>query len=222
MGWLTTSLNRSIGKKFVMALTGSLLMLFLIIHLIGNLTLYGGREAFNGYVETLDAVKPVVRVIEVILALIFIYHIFNGVRLWWENKKAKPDKYAINANKEITTFSSRTTIITGSIIFIFLVLHLSTFWYQFNISGHPQTGEFEFYDIVIYWFNQPVYSITYIIAVLLLGFHLNHGFQSAFQTFGWNKKRYFPTIKLIGTIYALIISLGFASIPIYFLLTGGK
>ncbi len=222
MGWLTTSLNRSIGKKFVMALTGSLLMLFLIIHLIGNLTLYGGREAFNGYVETLEVVKPVVRVIEVILAAIFIFHIFNGVRLWWENKKANPGKYAINANKEITTFSSRTTIVTGSIIFIFLVLHLSTFWYQFNISGHPETGSFEFYDIVVYWFNQPVYSIVYIIAVLLLGFHLNHGFQSAFQTFGWNNKKYFPVIKLTGTIYAIVISLGFASIPLYFLLTGGK
>ncbi len=222
MGWLTTSLNRSIGKKFVMALTGSLLILFLIIHLIGNLTLYGGREAFNGYVETLEVVKPIVRVIELILALIFIFHIFNGIRLWWENKKANPGKYVINANKEITTFSSRTTIVTGSIIFIFLVMHLSTFWYQFNVSGHPESGAFEFYDIVVYWFNQPVYSILYVVAVLLLGFHLNHGFQSAFQTFGWNSKRYFPTIKLIGTIYAIVISLGFASIPIYFLLTGGR
>jgi succinate dehydrogenase / fumarate reductase cytochrome b subunit len=216
MGWLLKSLNSSIGKKFVMALTGICLILFLIVHLIGNLTLYAGPDAFNGYVSTLDIVKPIIRVVEVILALIFIFHIFNGVRLWYENKKANPKNYAVNASSENSTFFSRTMIFSGSIIFIFLILHLSTFWYQFNFPGTHGEDVHEYYNIVVEWFQNTVYVIVYVAAMILLGFHLNHGFQSAFQTFGWNHNKYFPFIKMLGTLYAIVMAIGFASIPIYF------
>jgi succinate dehydrogenase / fumarate reductase cytochrome b subunit len=90
MGWISDSLNSSIGKKLIMAVTGFALILFLIIHLAGNLTLYGGKEAFNSYVGTLDIVKPLIRIIEVILALVFIAHIINGLRLWLQNRTARP------------------------------------------------------------------------------------------------------------------------------------
>ena len=223
MGWLVQSLNSSIGKKFVMALTGISLILFLIVHLAGNLTLYFGKDAFNGYVETLEVVKPLVRVIEVILALIFIFHIYNGLRLWLENRKAKSGKYAVNAASKDSTLFSRTMIQTGSIVFIFLILHLATFWYAFNFKEHTP-GAPEYYDIVVSWFANPFYSAFYVIAVILLGFHLNHGFQSAFQTFGWNHNKYTPFIKKLGTVYAVVMAVGFASIPIYFFLVslGGK
>ena len=216
MGWLWNSLNSSIGKKFVMALTGILLMLFLIFHLGGNITLYFGAEAFDTYVHTLDKVKPIVRVIEIILGLIFIFHIFNGVKLWYENKKARLKKYKVNISSENSTLFSRTMIYSGSIVFIFLVLHLSTFWYAFNFSGHPVTGSHEYYKIVVDWFQDPVYAGVYVLAMVLLGFHLNHGFQSAFQTFGWNHAKYFPFIKAFGTAYAIIMAIGFASLPVYF------
>lgn len=217
MGWLFEALGTSIGKKFIMAITGIVLILFLIIHLIGNLTLFGGPEAFNGYVETLDIVKPIIRVIEVFLALVFILHIFNGVKLWFENKKAKSIDNKISARRENTTFSARTTILTGSIIFIFLVLHLATFWYAFNFTGQPHEYASGYYQIVVEWFQLPWYSIIYIIAVIILGFHLNHGFQSAFQTLGWNHNKYFSFIQKFGTAYAVVMALGFASLPIYFL-----
>lgn len=220
MRWFTDFTNSSLGKKFIMALTGILLMLFLIVHFIGNMMLYFGPTAFQKYVETLEIVKPLVRVIEIILALIFIFHIYNGVRLWWINKKANPEKYAVNASRENSDVFSRSMAITGSIIFIFLAIHLSTFWYSFNFGTHPET-EYPFYTIVSDWFRNPVYSIIYIISMGFLGFHLNHAFQSAFQTFGLNHKKYTPLIKKIGTVYALILALGFASIPIYFLM-GGK
>lgn len=216
MGWLSSSLNSSIGKKFVMAVTGTLLILFLIFHLGGNLTLYGGPEAFNGYVETLEIVKPIVRIAEAALLLIFVLHIFNGIRLYFINKQARPDRYKISGTAKNTSFFSRTMVQTGSIVFIFLVLHIGTFWYAFNFSAHSETGGHAYYQIVVDWFQNPIYAGFYVVAVVLLGFHLNHGFQSAFQTFGWNHKKYFPFIKALGTIYATVMAVGFASFPIYF------
>lgn len=221
MGWLYRSLNSSIGKKFVMAITGVSLISFLTIHLAGNFTLYFGPEAFNGYVQTLDIVKPVIRIVEVILALIFIIHIFNAIRLYIENKKANPKTYAVNASSKNSTFFSRTMIWTGAIVFVFLVLHLSTMWYSFNFGHSPDPGHLNYFNVLVEWFQSPVYAGFYVIAVIILGFHLNHGFQSAFQTFGWNHVKYFDLIKKLGTLVSLVFALGFASFPIYFYLFCG-
>ena len=218
MGWFWQFVNSSIGKKITMAITGTLLILFIIMHLLGNLTLYWGETAFMNYAGTLESFKPIIRVIEVILALIFIIHIINGVRLWYGNKAAKQKDYAINAKSKNSDIFSRTMIWSGSIVFIFLVIHLRTFWYPNNFGGSTES----LYAIVTGWFSDPVYSSFYILAMILLGFHLNHGFQSAFQTFGWNHKKYFPLIKSVGTIYAIIMALGFASLPIYFLFFHGR
>jgi len=97
---------------------------------------------------------------------------------------------------------------------------LSTFWATFNFGTHPET-EYPFYTIVSDWFRDPIYALFYFVAMGFLGFHLNHAFQSAFQTFGLNHKKYTPLIKKLGTAFALVMALGFASIPIYFLM-GGK
>jgi succinate dehydrogenase / fumarate reductase cytochrome b subunit len=221
MGWLYKSLTSSIGKKFVMAITGFSLISFLVIHLAGNLTLYFGPEAFNGYVETLDIVKPLIRIIEVILALVFIFHILDGTLLYFENKKAKSGRYAINASSKNSSIFSRTMIWTGAIVFVFLVLHLSTMWYSFNFGHSPDPGHLNYYNVLVNWFKDPVYAGFYFVAVIILGFHLNHGFQSAFQTFGWNHVKYFNLIKKLGTLISFIFALGFASFPIYFHLFAG-
>ena len=218
MGWFWQFVNSSIGKKISMALTGILLIIFLIFHLIGNLTLYWGETAFMNYAGTLESFKPVVRVIEVILAAIFIIHIVNAVRLWIGNKVAKQKEYAVNAKSKNSDLFARTMIWSGSIVFIFLVIHLQTFWYPNNFGG--STGSL--YNIVSGNFSSPVYSFFYVLAMTLLGFQLNHGFQSAFQTFGWNHKKYFQFVKTVGTIYSIIMALGFASLPIYFLFFHGR
>ena len=220
MSWFTDFTNSSLGKKFIMALTGVLLMMFLIVHFIGNMMLYFGPAVFQKYVETLETVKPAVRVIEILLALIFIFHIYNAIKLWWENRKANPQKYAVNASRENSDIFSRSMSITGSVVFVFLAIHLSTFWATFNFGTHPET-EYPFYTIVSDWFRDPIYALFYFVAMGFLGFHLNHAFQSAFQTFGLNHKKYTPLIKKLGTAFALVMALGFASIPIYFLM-GGK
>jgi succinate dehydrogenase / fumarate reductase cytochrome b subunit len=223
MSWIFQFLKSSIGKKFVMAITGSFLLIFLVIHLIGNLTLFFGPEAFNGYVLSLAKIKPMVRVIEIVLLSAFIFHIYNGSKLWWENKRARPVNYKINGSVENTTIFSRTMFVSGSIIFIFLVLHLGTFFWRFNVYDPMNYADnHQYYNIVTHFFQYWWYVGIYLIAMVLLGFHLNHGFQSAFQTFGLNNKKYTPLIKRLGTIYSIIMAVGFASMPIYFFLTGGS
>lgn len=220
MGWMFDFLNSSIGKKTQMAITGILLCLFLIIHLIGNLFLFGGAEAFNTYVETLSTVRPAVRVIEFVLVMIFLGHVINGIRLIIANRQAKPIKYAVNKSEENSTLVSRTMGITGSIIFIFLVVHLSTFWYTFQLEHEGG----KFYGIVLsdsIGFGNTIVAICYAVAMFLLGLHLRHGFQSAFQTFGWNHVKIKPLIHAIAVIFWLIIPLGFMIIPVYFGLLGG-
>jgi len=217
MGSFGKFINSSIGKKLTMAVTGSFLIIFLIVHLIGNITLFFGPEVFNGYVLTLDVVKPLIRVIEVVLLSAFLLHIFYGTWLWIGNKRARGIKYEIKGSAENSDIFSRTTFISGSIIFIFLVIHLRTFFWGFNV--HDPMGlanEHQYFDMVVYFFGIWWYVVLYVIAMVLLGFHLNHGFQSAFQTFGWNHNRYFPLVKKLGTIYAIIMAIGFASMPIYF------
>lgn len=217
MGWFFKFINSSIGKKITMAVTGGFLLIFLVIHLVGNITLFFGPNAFNGYVKTLDVVKPLIRVIEVVLLAAFLIHIFNGIRLWIENKRARGINYKVNSSSENSDVFSRTMFLTGSIVIIFLVIHLGTFFWRFNV--HDPSGladSHEYFNIVVDFFRYWWYSLLYVVAVILLGIHLNHGFQSVFQTFGWNHKKYTPLLKKIGTVYAIIMAIGFASMPIYF------
>ncbi len=224
MGWLSDRLSSSIGKKIIMALSGLLLILFLVIHLLNNLLLFLGPEIFNDNVERLEAVKPLVRVIEIALLLIFVFHIYNALKLWYENKKANPNKYAVDASSKNSTIYSRSMVITGVIILIFLLLHLGTFWRTFNFGSHSSGDPYPFYTIIQDAFSNPFVALFYFIVMIILGFHLNHAFQSAFQTMGWKNKKYTPIVEKIGTAIALIMAIGFASIPIFFYVAslGGK
>ena len=148
MGWFLKSLNSSIGKKFMMAVTGSFLLIFLIVHLVGNITLFFGASAFNAYVSALDTIKPLIRVIEVVLLAVFVIHIFNGLKLWLENKRARGLTYKVNASSENSTVFSRTMVLTGSIIFIFLVTHLGTFFWRFNVHDPMGfAGNHQYFDL---------------------------------------------------------------------------
>ena len=173
MGWFFKFTNSSVGKKLVMAVTGSFLIIFLIVHLIGNVTLFFGAEAFNGYVSALEVIKPAIRVVEIVLLAVFVLHIFNGIRLWFENKKARGKNYKVNASAENSTLFSRTMLLTGSIVFIFLVLHLATFFWRFNFYDPAGLADNHLYfNIVVDFFQIWWYVALYVIAVILLGFHL--------------------------------------------------
>ncbi len=221
MNWISTFFRSSIGKKFTMGVSGLLLCLFIAQHLIGNMMLFGGEELFNAYVKTLSSFKPLVRTVEVILTVIFLGHIISGIRLTLDNKRANSLAYQQSDGTQNSSFSSKTMAITGSVIFIFLITHLSTIWYRFQLIH----GEGSYYQIVVgneVGFGNPIYAAFYVVAMILMGFHLRHGFQSAFQTFGVSDSRYKGIIHAVSIIFWLFIPAGFTWIALWFGFLGGS
>ncbi len=216
MNTFVTLYNSTIGKKLVVGLTGFCLCAYLVVHLAGNLLLFrnDGGAAFDQYAEILPNIL-LIRIIEVVLFAIFVVHIVTATVLWILNRQARPVKYQLSKPQENSSFFSRTMFLSGSIVYIFITLHMRSFWYpsRFHHDKYPSM-----YGLVTSTFSQPGYSIFYVVAMVLLAFHLRHGFQSAFQTFGIKHQRYAPLIEAIGAIFWLLIPLAFASIPVYFLL----
>jgi succinate dehydrogenase / fumarate reductase, cytochrome b subunit len=210
----------SLSHKYVIALAGMFLMLFLIFHLMTNmLMLLGdGGEAFDEAVEFLNA-NPLIKIMEYVLFAGFIIHILMGTVIWFSNQRARPVGYHVALKSETSLFS-KFMFHTGVIIFIFLIIHLANFFFiKLGLVPVPDYARHahDFYAVAIVLFKDPWYSAIYLVSFVFLGFHLKHAFQSAFQSLGLNHNRYTPVIKVIGTIYSIAISLGFASIPIYFL-----
>ena len=216
MGTLSTLYNSSIGKKIIMGLTGLFLCSFLVVHLTGNLLLFknDGGIAFDAYSQFMST-NVLIRTMEVVLFAGFLGHVITGFISWFGNKRARPQKYIENSSSANSTWVSRTMFLTGSIVFIFLVIHLRTFWVasRFHHEENPSM-----YELVRTAFASPVYSAFYIIAIALLAFHLRHGFESAFQTFGIKHVKYARLIYGIGMIFWLLIPIGFVSMPVYFLM----
>ena len=222
MGWFLKFIDSSVGKKLVMALTGLFLYLFLIEHLIANLLLLNNDngEAYTIYAEVLGSAYNIpLRIIEFGLFFFLIYHALNGTRLWWTNRKAKGIPYLVNRASENSSFFARFMIQSGTIIFIFLVIHLKSFFVNYRLGTPDDT----MYQGVVKTFENPWYAWFYIFAFVLLAFHLVHAFQSAFQTLGLRHNKYTPFIKSFGVVFSILICAGFALIPVYFLYinTGG-
>lgn len=199
-----------------MGLTGLFLCLFLIVHLSGNLLLFkqDGGAAFNEY-SAFMSTSWLIRVMEFVLLFGFLFHIVEGIVLTIENRRARPHRYALNDASSNSDWTSRTMFVTGSIVFIFLIVHLNTFFVRHRFLHVEET----MYDSVVYAFQRGWngwYWAFYVVAMVLLAFHLNHGFQSAFQSLGLNHKKYTPLIKKLGLLFAIIVPAGFASMPIYF------
>jgi succinate dehydrogenase / fumarate reductase cytochrome b subunit len=214
MGVILRFYGSSIGKKLLVGVTGLFLCVYLVVHVGGNLLLFwnDGGSAFNAYAEILPSLW-FITVIEYVLYAVFLLHILTGFYLWLLNKRSRPQQYLLNRRQENSEFVSRATFLTGSIVFIFLVIHMRSFWYP---SRFPQGQTFSMYDAVAGAFQDPVYSGFYVIAMVLLALHLRHGFQSAFQTFGLKNRKYTPLIEVLGGIFWLVIPGLFASMPIYF------
>ncbi len=205
-----------------MSLLGIFLMVFLVVHLSINLCLLrddGGRW-FNDAAHFMGT-NYVVKIFEVILFAGFILHIFLGIILQVHNWLSRPVRYRVT-NRTRTPFLSKYMIYTGAIILIFLIIHFFNFYFiklgwVSNANMSPE-GEPNFYIIARQLFAIPAYSILYIVLFVVLGFHLYHAFQSAFQSLGLNNKTYTPAIELFGVIYSVLIPLGFIFIPVYFLI----
>jgi succinate dehydrogenase / fumarate reductase, cytochrome b subunit len=211
----------SVTQKIIMAVAGLFLLTFLLVHLAINLCLLrnDGGEWFNAAAHFMGT-NYIVKVFEVVLILGFLIHVLMGLILQIQNWMARPVRYQVQ-NKSNTSFFSKYMIYTGIIIVVFLAIHFMNFYFiKLGLVSNPhmENGEPNFYVIVQELFAQPAYSIAYVVLITLLGLHLHHAFQSAFQTLGANHSKYTPAIKIAGTIYTFIIVIGFDIIPIYFLM----
>ncbi|RLD36757.1 MAG: succinate dehydrogenase [Bacteroidetes bacterium] len=204
-------MGSSITKKLVMALAGIFLLLFLPVHLgINFLLLNEDPVPFNEAAHFM-ATFPPIKIFEVVLLLTFLIHIVWGIILQIQNWMARPVGYKVT-NYSQTSFFSKFMIYTGGIVLIFLVIHFINFYLMKlgMVEGDPENFYKEAHDL----FQLPGYLAFYLFSFVILGFHLHHAFQSAFQTLGWNHHKYTPAIKAIGLIYSIIIPLGFFIIPI--------
>lgn len=231
--------STSVGHKLIMAITGIFLMLFLLVHLSMNLTLtlnnvnlfgqhWAQGELFNTGAHFMIT-NPLVRIVEPVLAVGFIFHIVYATIITLRNRRFRPVGYATQAGNPLTTFSSKNMYILGFTVLCFLIMHLCHFFYDIRfgtvekimVKGVEMDDSFA---LVHGLFTDGtlgiLFSSIYIIGAILLGLHLSHGFWSSFQTVGWNNTKWIGRIRVISTIYAIIIGAGFATIPIYFLIVG--
>jgi succinate dehydrogenase / fumarate reductase cytochrome b subunit len=211
MNWLFSTLGSSIGKKLLMAITGFGFCGFLAVHLAGNLTIYGGKASFNSYSEHLHALEPLVTLTEIGLLIFAILHITIGAILFYQNLRARPVRYALNKSAGGRSLGSRTMPYTGILLLAFVIFHLINFHFV------DKTGT-TIYEIVSSAFENPVYVILYVMAVVIAAVHVSHGFWSAFQTMGANHPKYMPLIRKIGLAFSLIVGIGFGALPIYLFL----
>jgi succinate dehydrogenase / fumarate reductase cytochrome b subunit len=219
MSWFTKAFSSTIGRKVVVALTGLFLCSFLVVHLIGNLQLFknDGGEAFNIYSEFMGH-NPVIRTLEIVLVLGFVFHIYEAYSLNLRNQRARSVKYVVNRPEQNSSWASRNMGLLGTVILIFLLVHLYNFFWRARFGDVPldQWGKEDLYMVVASSFKIWWYVALYVIAMVALAFHLIHGFRSGFQTLGLNHKKYTPAIRLFGYFFSVAVSVGFAAMPLYF------
>ncbi len=202
--------SSSVGRKFFMALTGLFLVVFLLVHLIANLTLFGGPDAFNAASHFMGT-NPLIQIMQPVLALGFVAHIIMGIILEYKNMISRPIGYIKNNANANSKWTSRNMIVTGLMIFAFLFLHIINYFIPFKtteIHNH--------YEFVVELFKNPIYTFIYVIAFILLGMHLMHGFQSSLTTTGIRNRKYQKCIEQMGVAYSIIIAIGFSSIALWF------
>jgi len=202
-----------------MALAGLFLITFLVIHLAINLLLLlkDDGAAYSVAVEFMTT-NPLIKIMEIFLFGGFIIHILIGVTIQIQNWMARPIRYKVEGFSHLSFFS-KYMIHTGAIIFIFLCVHFTNFYFVKLGWVNPPVGvgREDFYQMATLLFADKFYAILYVVLMIFLGFHLHHAFQSAFQTLGLNHTKYTPFIKAVSTIYSIVVPLGFASIPLFFI-----
>ncbi|BAG83716.1 MAG: succinate dehydrogenase/fumarate reductase cytochrome b subunit [Candidatus Azobacteroides pseudotrichonymphae] len=214
MYWL---LGSSIGRKFVMSISGVFLVLFLLLHMSMNLVLIFSTKAYDKICGVLGANWYAV-VATLILTGGFSIHIAYGTLLTFHNMRARGiGNYEI-PNETKIEWASKNMFVLGLIVILGLIIHLWNFWYKMQFAELFQSGITvkEGSRLVISLFSSPIFSFTYILWLVALWFHLTHGIWSIFQTLGWNNKKWFPRLRFISNIVSTIIMIGFAVVPIYF------
>jgi succinate dehydrogenase / fumarate reductase, cytochrome b subunit len=220
MNWFSAFLTSSIGRKVVMGVTGLSLIAFLLVHCGINACIFlnDGGETFNKAAHFMGS-NFFIRAAEIGLFGGIILHAVQGLLLWADQKKRRPVGYEVAAGSATSTWYSRSMGLLGTIILLFLIMHLYHFWVPSRITGLSEVmidGELHhnLYAEMQVIFESLWVVILYVFAVISLAYHLLHGFQSAFQTMGWNHRKYTPIIKAVGFGYSIVVPIIFALMPI--------
>jgi succinate dehydrogenase / fumarate reductase, cytochrome b subunit len=220
-------LTSSIGKKFLMSISGFFLVTFLTVHLTANIFVLVGSEIYNEVSHFMDD-NAIIQIMQPILAFGFLLHILYSLIIQFKNWRSRPVKYNKQDQKDESKWSSRNMIWLGIFVFAFLVTHLMNYFIKMKFTGSPFLGgegdEENNYELVTSIFSVDIvgiwayiYSAVYIIGFMALALHINHGFWSAFQTLGLSNNKWRKRLDVLGSLFALLIFCGFTIIPLYFL-----
>jgi succinate dehydrogenase / fumarate reductase cytochrome b subunit len=227
MNGLTRPALSSLGSKYLMALTGLALIGFVLAHMAGNLLIFAGKEALNGYAKHLEELGLLLWVARRGLLAVFVLHIALGVRLWLSNRSARPVRYHYEDTVK-ASWASRHMLLTGLVILAFVIYHLLHFTFgvtdpagfkhnvaRYHVPADPvANGEYDVAAMVVHGFRQWPVSLGYLAAMVVLGIHLWHGGSSWLQSLGLNRKRSAWLVGLVGQVLALVVVVGNCSIPI--------
>jgi succinate dehydrogenase / fumarate reductase, cytochrome b subunit len=205
--WQTT-----VGKKAVMAVTGAMLFIFILGHLAGNLQVFESAEKINRYAAFLKSVPALLWSARIILLLAVVLHIWSSFELWLLQRQARPVKYVKKQNIH-STYASRTMMWSGPIILAFVIWHLLQFTFGAVHPGAPFSEENVYNNVVLGFQVWPV-SLFYMVAMTMLCYHLYHGLWSMFQSLGINHPVYTPWIQVLAKVVAIVIAIGYISIPV--------
>jgi len=214
-------LKSTVGKKILMGITGLIMVLFVIAHVLGNFTIF--FSWINTYAEHLHALPALIWLFRLFMLTVLSVHLFFGIQLTLDNRTAKPESYAVKKNLR-TTFAAKNMIWTGAVIAVFLIYHLLHFTVQ---AFHPEfsaranmdiMGRPDVFRMVVLNFQNFFVASMYVLAMIALLLHLTHGIQSSFQTFGLNNDRTLPITTKAGNAAAVLLFLGYISVPIVVLI----
>jgi len=206
----------SIGGKVIMALSGAMILLFLMGHALGNLLIFSGQESLNTYAYWLQN-NPLLWGFRATMLLLLLLHVVLAIRVYWQNKKARPVAYAVNRDLQLTV-SAKTMIFSGAIIFAFIVFHIAhlTLGWVSTTSLEVEAGQhmIDVYSNVVAGFRQPLIAVFYVISLLVIGLHLHHSIKSLFQTLGFHHQNFHQMIDYLAPAVIVILTLAFISIPL--------
>lgn len=213
---MTGFLGSTVGKKYLMGITGLIWAGFVLAHMAGNLLMFVGPDMYNAYGHAITS-GNIIYVAEVVLVLALITHVYCAVSLTLHNRASRPEKYAVKAaGAKRVSLASRTMGMQGSLILLFIILHIATFkygiYYETTVHGVVMRDLFK---LIVEVFHQPGYVFWYLVCLVLLGFHLSHGVKSSFQSLGLMAGSTRDPIRVISIAYAVIVAAGFISQPIY-------
>lgn len=206
----------SVGRQILVAVSGFFMLLFVIGHLLGNLTVFAGLDVINSYADKLHRLGPFLWAERLFMLAMLIIHVFFGILLTLENRAAKPDKYAVKKMQR-ATFAGQSMIWTGLLLLLFIVYHLLQFTFHVLpdvVTSTDAKGRFDVFTMLVDSLRSTSIALVYISAMVNLFLHLSHGAQSIPQTLGWSNDRTLPRFEAAGKRLAWILLLGYCSVPV--------